>query len=52
MRTVYLEPNPTGSKDFPVQLRTAGYTNVYPSVEAAKQAAIGRFGGCKIVKLT
>lgn len=52
MRTVYLEKNPTKSKFFPIQLRTNGFTDVFPNVNLARNAAVGRFGNCKIVDKT
>ncbi len=52
MRVVYLEKNPTKSKFFPIQLRTNGFVDVFPNTKEARNAAIGRFGNCKIIDKT
>lgn len=46
MRKVIIRPYP--SEAFPWEVKTKGYTSVYESLQAAKNAVYGRFGNCKI----
>lgn len=39
---------PYQSPYFPWKVRAKGYTNVFETLEAAKNAAYGRFGNCDI----
>lgn len=39
---------PYASPFFPWQVKAKGYTNVFETLEAAKNAAYARFGNCTI----